>query len=35
MAHWLLQSNPAKWRAREFFADGNQLESWQGSVKVL
>jgi predicted RNA-binding protein with PUA-like domain len=28
MAHWLVQSNPAKWRIREFFADGNQLESW-------
>ena len=28
MAHWLVQSNPAKWRVREFFADGNQLESW-------
>lgn len=28
MAHWLVQGNPAKWRVREFFADGNQLESW-------
>jgi hypothetical protein len=28
VAHWLVQSNPAKWRVREFFADGNQLESW-------
>jgi predicted RNA-binding protein with PUA-like domain len=28
MAHWLVQSNPAKWRVREFFAHGNQLESW-------
>lgn len=28
MAHWLVQSNPAKWRVREFFADGNQLEGW-------
>jgi predicted RNA-binding protein with PUA-like domain len=28
MAHWLVQSNPAKWRVQEFFADGNQLESW-------
>jgi predicted RNA-binding protein with PUA-like domain len=28
MAHWLVQSNPTKWRVREFFADGNQLESW-------
>jgi hypothetical protein len=28
MAHWLVQSNPAKWRVREFFADGNQLENW-------
>jgi predicted RNA-binding protein with PUA-like domain len=28
MAHWLVQSNPAKWRIREFFADGNQLDSW-------
>jgi uncharacterized protein DUF3883/EVE domain-containing protein len=28
MAHWLVQSNPGKWRVREFFADGNQLEGW-------
>jgi hypothetical protein len=28
MAHWLVQGNPAKWRAYDFFADGNQLESW-------
>jgi EVE domain len=28
MAHWLVQGNPAKWRAHEFFADGNQLNSW-------
>jgi hypothetical protein len=28
MGHWLVQGNPAKWRAREFFADGNQLGSW-------
>ena len=28
MAHWLVQGNPAKWRAHDFFADGNQLESW-------
>jgi hypothetical protein len=28
MAHWLVQGNPAKWRMQEFFADGNQLESW-------
>ena len=28
MAHWLVQSNPAKWRVREFFADGNELEGW-------
>jgi predicted RNA-binding protein with PUA-like domain len=28
MAHWLVQSNPAKWRVRDFFADGNQLKSW-------
>jgi hypothetical protein len=28
MAHWLVQGNPAKWRVHEFFADGNQLESW-------
>jgi predicted RNA-binding protein with PUA-like domain len=28
MAHWLVQGNPAKWRVREFFANGNQLDSW-------
>jgi hypothetical protein len=28
MTHWLVQSNPAKWRVREFLADGNQLEGW-------
>jgi hypothetical protein len=28
MGHWLVQGNPAKWRAYEFFADGNELESW-------
>jgi hypothetical protein len=28
MAHWLVQSNPARWRVREFFADGNQLDGW-------
>jgi predicted RNA-binding protein with PUA-like domain len=28
MAHWLVQSNPSKWRVRDFFADGNQLEGW-------
>jgi hypothetical protein len=28
MAHWLVQGNPAKWRVHEFFADGNQLDSW-------
>jgi predicted RNA-binding protein with PUA-like domain len=28
MGHWLVQGNPAKWRVYEFFADGNQLESW-------
>jgi EVE domain len=28
MAHWLVQCNPAKWRVREFFADGNQLDGW-------
>jgi predicted RNA-binding protein with PUA-like domain len=28
MAHWLVQGNPAKWRAHDFFADGNQLHSW-------
>jgi hypothetical protein len=28
MAHWLVQGNPAKWRVHEFFADGNQLQSW-------
>jgi hypothetical protein len=28
MAHWLVQGNPGKWRVYEFFADGNQLNSW-------
>jgi predicted RNA-binding protein with PUA-like domain len=28
MAYWLVQSNPARWRVREFFADGHQLEGW-------
>jgi predicted RNA-binding protein with PUA-like domain len=28
MAHWLVQGNPAKWRVHEFFADGNELDSW-------
>lgn len=28
MVHWLVQGNPAKWRVHEFFAGGNQLDSW-------